>query len=131
MKILNSFLLGTAILFAANAWAEVPLTQERDGIKYVTGGIGETERNSLESVQADYNLHIMNSYGDGALSGYVTVTLFDKGGKEILASDAGPIFYGSLKPGKYSVTAKNGEQEQTKKFSISEKKPATVHFVWK
>ncbi len=100
-------------------------------VNYVTGGIGDDERSSIESAKGDYNLHVMSASINGAFVGDARVVV-STGGKEMLNVVAGPLLYAKLPAGNYSLEATLGEQKKHQDFTISEKQnSANVHLAWK
>lgn len=74
--------------------------QEYGDVTFVTGGIGDEEREAMQEMRRDYNLHIMRSEKDGAFTGETNIIIYDRNGNEILAIEAGPLFYINLPVGK-------------------------------
>ncbi len=118
--------------FTAGAYAypdPLPVKQEGN-VTYITGGIGEEERDALQLARADYNLHVMNSYRDGSFSGDTHITIFDRAGKQVLTTTAGPLFYANLPAGKYQIVANSNQAEQKKSFTTAGSGQSNLHFVW-
>jgi hypothetical protein len=100
-------------------------------VNYVTGGIGDDERTSIESAKGDYNLHVMSASTGGAFVGDARVVI-SSNGKEMLNVVAGPLLYVKLPAGKYALDASLGEQKKHQDFTIGGKTPsANVHLGWK
>ena len=104
-------------------------------INYVTGGIGEDEKASIEAAKGDYNLHVMSASTSGAFVGDARVIISTKSGsetKEMLNVVAGPLLYVKLPAGSYALDASLGEQKKHQDFTIGGKQPAAnVHLGWK
>ncbi len=103
---------------------------EVGNVKYITGGIGDEERNTLQSVEKDYNLRIMSAYKDGAFSGDTHVIIRDHAGGELINVSAGPLFYARLPAGTYMVEAVNGDESKKQKVLLNQSKATSVHFSW-
>ena len=100
-------------------------------VNYVTGGIGDDERSSIESAKGDYNLHVMSASTNGAFVGDARVVI-SSDGKELLNVVAGPLLYVKLPAGKYALDASLGEQKKHQDFTIGGKQSsANVHLGWK
>lgn len=107
----------------------LPIQQEGN-VRFITGGYGDEERTALNSVQNDYNLHVMSSGKNGEFSGDSQLTIYDKMGNEVLTTDAGPIFYATLPAGNYTISANNEGISQKKTVKVSEHAVANTHLVW-
>lgn len=84
---------------------------QQSGITYLSGGIGEDEARAIEQAQG-YNLHMTFAIGpENKYVPDVEVTVQNASGQTLLTlSDAGPLVYVQLPPGKYNVVAtRNGE----------------------
>lgn len=102
----------------AGAIPSLPLTiYEANGIKYVTGGVGDEEVAQLKSVDRDFNTQILLTANQGEYLSSAMIRVLDSQGSELLAVDgAGPYFYTNLKPGSYTieVTDPQGGLKSTK-----------------
>ena len=105
------------------------LQEQRAGdITYVTGGIGDDEKQALDAVKKDYNLKILNSDREGAYVSDVVITLYGRKGNELLSTESGPFFYAHLPAGTYSITAQGVGKEQKKRIKIPGN--SYLHFIW-
>lgn len=87
---------------------------QQNGITYLSGGIGEDEARAIGQAQG-YNLHMTFAVGpENKYVPDVDVTVLNASGQALLTlSDAGPLVYVQLPPGKYSVVAtRNGEERR-------------------
>jgi hypothetical protein len=87
---------------------------QQNGITYLSGGIGEDEARAIGQAQG-YNLHMTFAIGpENKYVPDVDVTVQNASGQTLLTlSDAGPLVYVQLPPGKYSVVAtRNGEERR-------------------
>lgn len=85
--------------------------QEQNGITYLSGGIGEDEAKAIQQTTG-YNLHMTFSVGvENKYIPDVDVVIQKAPGQTVLTlSQAGPLVYVQLPPGKYTVVAtRNGE----------------------
>jgi hypothetical protein len=120
---------------------EIPLiepineTQSSPDITYVTGGIGDDERQAIEAAKADYNLHVMSASLKGAFVGDARVIISRKKGaesEEMLNVVAGPLLYVRLPAGNYTLDASLGEQKKHQSFTVTKKGAAArIHLGWK
>lgn len=131
---LMAMLTAFTALSASTAFADdvnMPHVQQQGEVQFVTGGVGDDERNAMEQMQKDFNLHIMSSNKDGAFVDNRSLVVLDKHKKEVLNTQAGPLFYATLPAGKYTVISTNKDGvEQKKTVTISKKSPARISFVW-
>jgi len=134
MKTIVVFLFA-AILFSFNAQAQdlSPQPQTMKGVTFVSGGIGDEERQEMLTIKKEYNLHLtFVDKGTGAYMADVRVKVLDAKDTTILDSvSVGPFFYAKLIPGKYRVTASFNGQEQTQPTVISTKKAVSKSFHFK
>jgi len=96
-----------------NTGVQVPPMQQ-NGITYLSGGIGEDEARAIGQAQG-YNLHMTFAIGpENKYVPDVDVTVQSASGQTLLTlSDAGPLVYVQLPPGRYSVVAtRNGEERR-------------------
>lgn len=88
--------------------------QEQNGITYLSGGVGEDEAKAIQQATG-YNLHITFAIGpENKYVPDVDVAIQKASGQTVLTlSDAGPLVYVQLPPGKYTVVAtRNGEERR-------------------
>ena len=127
------FLVAAAALGASLAAHGQSVTpQTSNGISYVTGGVGEDEREALISARPLYNLHL--TFATRARGNYradVLVTIADgKGVTRFNAGPAGPLLYVNLPPGRYRVTATARGQAQTQSASVPAHGARELVFYW-
>ena len=104
--------------------------QQQNNITFVTGGIGDEEREILNEAKSRYNLHLLSSSKDGAYTGESKLTIADAKGSILVSADAGPIFYAQLPAGKYTLTAQNNGLQKTKQLNIGKSGSSNLHLVW-
>ncbi|WP_415772775.1 carboxypeptidase regulatory-like domain-containing protein [Pseudomonas sp. LB3P38] len=88
--------------------------QEQNGIAYLSGGVGEDESKAIQQTTG-YNLHM--TFSTGPKDEYVpdvNLIIQKTPGQPVLTlSEAGPLVYVQLPPGKYTVIAtRNGEERR-------------------
>jgi hypothetical protein len=104
---------------------------QEGNMTYITGGVGDEERNALEAQAQYYNLKITNADKTGHYAADTNVTIQSKNGREMLsANDTGPLLYAKLPPGEYTITATNGDQRRVEKINVSATKSKDVELVW-
>lgn len=89
--------------------------QQQNGITYLSGGIGLDESRAIHQAKG-YNLHMTFAIGpDNKYVPDVDVVVQNMQGSSVLKlSQAGPIVYVQLPPGKYLVVAaRNGQEKRS------------------
>ncbi|MGB5733133.1 MAG: carboxypeptidase regulatory-like domain-containing protein, partial [Thiohalocapsa sp.] len=95
--------------------------QTDGGIRYVSGGVGESERSDLQALSSQFNLNLMfATQGSGEYLSAVQVTILDANNAPVLSvKSKGPWFYAQLPPGDYRVeatpTGSRGEDQTQRK----------------
>ncbi|HSO84728.1 carboxypeptidase regulatory-like domain-containing protein [Thiocapsa sp.] len=107
-------------------------------IRYVSGGIGESERAELEALSSQFNLRLLfATEGSGEYLSSVQVNVLDTQGAPVLTAESkGPWFLAQLPAGDYSVevtpTGVRGQDEtQRKTFSLDGSGQSRLDFYWK
>lgn len=88
--------------------------QEQNGVAYLSGGVGEDEAKAIQQATG-YNLHMTFAIGpENKYVPDVQVAIQKAQGPTVLTlSEAGPLVYVQLPPGKYTVIAtRNGEERR-------------------
>ncbi|CAI8901009.1 Carboxypeptidase regulatory-like domain-containing protein [Pseudomonas sp. IT-P253] len=105
--------------------------QEQNGINYLSGGIGEDESKAIQQTTG-YNLHM--TFSIGAENKYipdVDLLIQKAPGQTVLTlSQAGPLVYVQLPPGKYVVIATRNGQERRDTTDVGSGTPRNLVFHW-
>jgi hypothetical protein len=82
----------------------VPIVSDQ-GIRYVSGGVGDDERAELDALSNQYNLRLLFAMqGSGEYLAAVRVNILDVHGVTVLAAESrGPWFFTQLPAGDYIV----------------------------
>lgn len=106
--------------------------QEQNGVRYLQGGIGQDEANALRKTPG-YDLHVELSTGpEGKFQSGATVDIQNAQGQPVLSvTDAGPLLYVQLPPGKYKVTSNAQGETVQQLVTVNGKTPATVNLNWR
>ena len=106
--------------------------QEQNGVRFLQGGIGQDEANALRKTPG-YDLHIELSTGpEGKFKSGANVDIQSAQGHSVLSvTDAGPLLYVQLPPGKYKVTGNAQGQTVQQMVTVNGKAPATVSLNWR
>lgn len=115
-----------AAMLAASAAADERLAA------YISGGIGEEERASMQASRDYFNLRLaFAARGSGEYLSAVRVRIEDATGSELLETVSdGPLFYARLAPGTYLVTAAYGDEAQARRVRIGEAGAADFVLYW-
>ncbi len=103
---------------------------QQGNVRYITGGIGDEERDALNSVKGEYNVHVTSTNRDGEFNGDTQITIVDRSGAKLVNVDAGPLFYAQLPAGSYTLQAVNNGIEKQQKVTVGGSKDAKVYFRW-
>ena len=102
-----------------------------NGIPYLSGGIGDEEREAIEHARKDYNVKIVLTETAGAYVSNVNLELATILGEPILAlSGAGPLVLIQLPPGTYLITADYDGRKTQRRFDVKDNAAQTVTVAW-
>ena len=123
--------LALALVLVAPAWGQLSL-QSSNGARYVSGGIGEGEREEMLLMLPDYNLKVVAAaQGSGAfIAGVGLVVLDARGGKVLETTLDGPWLMGRLPPGRYELQATHDGATQKRTITLPAKGHRLEYFYW-
>ena len=107
------------------------------GIRYVSGGVGEGERAELNALSNQFNLRLLFAMqGSGEYLSAVRVNILDtRGGSILTVGSKGPWFLAQLPPGDYvveaSATDQSSQQPQRKTAHIEGSGQSRLDFYWR
>ena len=106
--------------------------QTDQGIRYVSGGIGLSERDELRALSGQFNLQLMFAMqGSGDYLADIQVRIFDLRGAAILnATSQGPYFLAQLPTGSYTVEVSVLGQTQRQQARIGTRQ-YQLNFYWR
>lgn len=101
-------------------------------VPYASGGIGDDDPIEVEAMRNEYNLQLVFAeQGSGAYLADVKVRIQDAAGQTVLvAHSPGPLFYVSLRPGRYRVDADYNGGVLSKAVSVGEGRRRELYFYW-
>lgn len=106
--------------------------QTAPGVRYVSGGIGESERAELEALSGQFNLRLLFAMqGSGNYLADVQVRILDASGAVVLSAESnGPWFLAQLHPDVYTVevSALGQSQRQTARVGAQQSR---LNFYWR
>ncbi len=104
------------------------------GIRYISGGVGEGERAELNALSNQFNLRLLFAMqGSGEYLSAVQVNILDThGGSVMSVKSKGPWFLAQLPPGDYMVEALTIDRtSQQKKVHIEGSGQSRLDFYWR
>jgi len=131
-----NFLGGLASMVVAVALAPAVAAQpverilSRDGIAYVSGGIGVSSQERLKMMEPQFNVKLVFTLNQSNYLADVRVALKDKMGKLLLEDVTdGPIFMARVPAGSYTVSATYSGRAQSRSIQVAAKL-RTEYFRW-
>lgn len=106
--------------------------QTDQGIRYVSGGIGLSERDELRALSGQFNLQLMFAMqGSGDYLADIQVRILDSHGAAILnATSQGPYFLTQLPTGNYTVEVSALGQTQRQQARVGTRQ-YQLNFYWR
>ena len=90
-----------------------------NGVKYLTGGVGLSERAHLEQMAKNYDLKLVFADPAGAYLANVQVDIKNSNGASLIQRDSnGPWFYAELPAGQYTIIATHDGKTETRKVVV-------------
>ena len=125
--------IGAALL--ASTWSAAPYAQSastgatrvepggiektRDGIEYLSGGVGMNAQDAINARARDFNLKLVFTLNEGNYVADVGVALKDARGRTVVEDTAeGPFFLAKLPAGQYTVAATYEGRTVTRKLQV-------------
>ncbi len=124
-------MLGAATM-PAHAQDELIVVEPVRATLYLNGGIGKDEEAYMRKIAADWPLRMtFSERKDNEFVADVDVLIVDaKGSPYLMLSNAGPMTYAMLPPGKYRITARFKGQSETREVTLDGKSGRDVSFHW-
>ena len=106
--------------------------QTQHDVTFVSGGIGESERNAIQAVKGDYNLTMLFALkGTGEFIADINVRIADAKNNTLVETvTEGPYLFVRLVPGKYTVSAEKNGHVMQQKAVVSDKHATSLSFYW-
>ena len=119
---------GSASSAVAESQLEVKLYNDTP---YVSGGVGEGERQLLNSMSKRFNLKLVFANKSGHFLSDVRVLIEDRSRNTVLeAVSDGPLFYAELPPGRYTVVAEGFGRSMTRTVQVPPGRQTQLDFYW-
>lgn len=124
-------MLGAATI-PAHAQDELIVVEPVRATLYLNGGIGKDEEAYMRKIAPDWPLRMtFSERKDNEFVADVDVLIVDaKGSPYLMLSNAGPMTYAMLPPGKYRITARFKGQSETREVTLDGKSGRDVSFHW-
>jgi len=104
---------------------------EYGNITYVSGGIGDEERDEIRARERNFNLKLLFTERNGAYLGDVDVVLLNPKGDTVFdAKSVGPFLLMRLPGGSYAIKASMNGQTQQRRLSITARGRQDAVFRW-
>jgi hypothetical protein len=95
------------------------IEKTRDGIEYLSGGVGVNAQDAINARAKDFNLKLVFTLNEGNYIADVGVALKDAKGRTVLEDTAeGPFFLAKLPAGQYTVSATYEGRTVTRKLQV-------------
>ncbi len=112
----------------------LPAVQTQGSVKYLSGGIGETETAAIKHIAKYYPLElefVLKAKPKDEYTAGVNVRIKDAHHKMVLnATSDGPFLLAKLPAGKYTVSAERNHQVKIQEVTIAAKDHQRVVFEW-
>ncbi len=106
--------------------------REDRGIRYVSGGIGVTERDELNALSHQFNLRLLFAMQAGNYVADVQVNITGARGETVLSAKSdGPWFFAQLPPGAYTVNVDALGRTQGQAVRIGGGRQSRLNFFWR
>lgn len=108
------------VLLFATAAAAQPAVQEKDGVRFVSGGVGEDERAAMATLRERFNVRVTAFVPKGGnyLAGVVLAVREATGRTVLEATMDGPFLYVALSPGAYALAASFEGKVLNRRFTV-------------
>ncbi|CAM2342604.1 hypothetical protein [Burkholderia vietnamiensis] len=126
-------LLAACVLtLGANALADTanePIS--RNGVVYITGGIGSDEVTAFRDVAPRYNLRMTFTSKAGHYLSDVDVKLVSGKSALLDVRTGGPFLFARVPPGRYTITARDRAVQEVRHVVVPARGGVEVRFAWR
>ncbi|HSG23850.1 MAG TPA: carboxypeptidase-like regulatory domain-containing protein [Azonexus sp.] len=125
-------ILSIIALSLISSFCSVSAVEKSDqGLTYLSGGIGDEERDEILGREKDFNLKLVFAEKNGSYMADVNVVVLNAKGQIVLeASSTGPFFLTTLPTGNYRVKVTANGKTQQASLAITPKKRLARTFLW-
>ena len=101
------------------------------GVSYLSGGVGEEEREALQLLGHTYTLKLVFAEKEGNYLSDVAINIRDHSGRDILDTVVdGPWLFALLPPGHYHVSATNHGVKRQQDVQVAAEQQRQLAFYW-
>ena len=130
-ELLGVALIGLAVMAAPALAADEPLVQQADGVSYLSGGVGDEERDRILSIGKDFNLKLVLATRSSAYLSDVNIVIVDgRGQRRLDVKSDGPLFYAKLPAGRYRIKAAANGVLLQESVDVTAQGQRTVNLRW-
>ena len=137
MQVVMGIAVVTALQTAQAAQPEsgvlLPQVHHRNGITWMSGGIGQAEAGAMRNEASRYDLRLVLAEARkprAAFLGQATVKITDAAGKVVSIRTDGPLLFLKLPPGHYSVMAEVEGHRLTRSVTVNPEAPVQATLLW-
>jgi len=110
---------------------QIKVFQTPQGIEYLSGGVGEGERERLMQLRSEYGLFTELALASGKYISGVPVIITDADDRIVLQTVMdGPWLFADLPPGKYTVSASYNNYRKQREVSVPAQGTANAMITW-
>lgn len=133
LSILAFSLLASIWPVTAMADYAAPQSMEKSnrGLSYLSGGVGDEERDEILAREKDFNLKLVFAEKTGSYMADVKVVVLNTKGQTVLeANSTGPFFLAKLPAGNYRVKVTGNGRAQEAMMAVPAKGRQGRTFIW-
>jgi hypothetical protein len=109
----------------------LPQPASKNGVSYITGGVGEDEVQAFRAAAPGYNLRMTFASKAGNYLSDIDVTIMSGAGRPILSvRTEGPFLFVQLPAGRYQIRAQTHRVTETRKTQVPAHGGADLRFYW-
>ncbi|MFM0237375.1 carboxypeptidase regulatory-like domain-containing protein [Paraburkholderia phytofirmans] len=131
---LLSLFLFFLVCIRANGLAlaqSVPQPASKNGVSYITGGVGEDEVQAFRAAASGYNLRMTFASKTGNYLSDIDVMITSGAGRPVLSvRTEGPFLFVRLPAGHYQIGAQTRHVTETRKIQVPAHGGADLRFYW-
>jgi len=130
-----AMMCASSATFAAQAQSDdwLPKAHQKDGVSWISGGVGKEEVNAMHAVASRYNLRLIMAEAQkprDAFLGDVSVKITGPKGNVLDIRTDGPLLYVKLPPGRYTVSAEVAGHTLTRTLTVKAKASMQAALIW-
>jgi hypothetical protein len=132
---IGAALIVPVLAFASNAYGSdllLAMSVRNEGpVSYISGGIGEDEKELMRPMAKQYNLRMAFATTAGEYLADIKVTVHDSKGKVVLDTlSEAPCLLAAVPAGTYKITAEREGKKIVKTANLAARRGAALYFYW-